>query len=100
MPLRRTGTPVSSSSKITGVPALRSSTSQGLRAASRPGHKTKAPPGGDGGAGLLSLSRDCGAPERIIVQVLVDHLNDAAGARFDQHGLAIHDRVTVRCRAI
>jgi hypothetical protein len=28
--------------------------------------ETKAPPGGDVRTGLLSLGRDCGAPERII----------------------------------
>src|SRR6476469_10794837 len=31
---------------------------------------------------------------------LLDHLNDAAGTRFDQHGLAVHHRVTIRSNTV
>src|SRR4051812_27735090 len=41
MPLRRTGTPLSSSREQTGAPALQRTASQELRAALRPGHERK-----------------------------------------------------------
>src|SRR5664279_733794 len=33
--------------------------------------------------------------EAVGIRTLLDHLNDAARARFDQHGLAVHDGVAI-----
>src|SRR6202158_6077646 len=81
------------------VPALWSSVKN---AAPRPGHgkKKPRPAGGPGEAWISGRSRasDAPAPGPFVQagSALLDDLNDAAGTRFDQHGLAVYHGGAVR----
>ncbi len=73
----------------------RSRTSRRFRTSQR-----KAPPGGGYRTRLSSrtraISNASSGLSRSGAYGLVDHLNDTAAARLDQHGLAVHDGVAVR----
>src|SRR4051812_3056241 len=62
--------------------------------------QTKAPPGGDGRGGAVVARSRLRRARALDVQALLDHLNDAAGARLDQHGLAVDHGVAIGRGAI
>ena len=62
--------------------------------------RQKPRPAGGTGRGLSVRSAAAAAGPIVQGVNLFDHLNDAAGTRFDQHGLAVHHRVTIRRGAV